>query len=208
MHSQERSPTVQAGPGRPLCGRREERGLCFSEMGCWPSGGPLPPSRSSEEGDVPPVGSRHPPPHVFSSHCDFALPPTETRCGPGAPSEARLGSRSGLPSFWGPLQEEGDGLFSPSPLFSALPPPPPPLPNPQDPWLASLAGSRGPDRWDEEAPRDPGWVGHSSLLLLEGSPLPTRPHVHRNRARPQDPLCLQDVACGGRSVCVCECERV
>lgn len=90
-----------------------------------------------------------------SSHCDFALLPTQTPRGLGAPQEAWVRSSSGL-SFRDSCRKEGNSVFSLVALFPLTP-----TPNLQGPWLASLAGSRGPKRWGKEA---------SGLLSFEAQP--------------------------------------
>lgn len=96
----------------------------------------------------------------------------------------------------------GPAVLSRAPFLCTPPPPQPPG------TLARLlgwnltGGARKPLGRGGSAPCDLGWVGHSSLLLRGRWPPPHPPPRAWNCAKPRDPLCLQDVACGGRSLCV------
>lgn len=180
MHSREWSPSARsldgAGPGPGTVGA-PVRGLCFSKMGLLALGGaPSPLSLFSREGEVPASGFRHPPPPHVSPHTVILLSAHGDRCGLGAPQEAGLGPRPGLSDFWGQPQEEEDGLFSQSPLFSALTPPPH-SPTSRNPSSRDLGG------WAPPLPAPPG-----------RDPLPPAP---RARELQSQALCVP----GTRRVC-------
>lgn len=112
-----------------------------------PLRGPLnnlsPFSRTTQEGHVPSLGFIHPPHACSPLHCDFCSPvPTDPVWARSSPGRAWLRVK-----FWPFLllgdscRREGNMVFSPAALFLT------PAPTLLRPWLDSLAGSHGPERW-------------------------------------------------------------